>query len=101
MICRSAPLPDLPLVLRGCQPAPLIPFYSNGYGPTPRFGGTELRPLEDAVHRPDRLLLYVRENVTVGVECDRDGRMPQKLLDHLGMYTSGEEQGRAGVPEVV
>jgi hypothetical protein len=36
------------------------------------------------LHGCDRAVLHVRENVAVGVECYRYGRVPQHLGDALG-----------------
>lgn len=39
--------------------------------------------------------------MAVGVERDRDARMPQSVRDDLRMYATGERAWRASVPEVV
>ena len=57
--------------------------------------------VEDILHSLYGLLLHVGEDVRVGVEGYGDGRVPEHLLNDLGVYTFGKKQGSTGVPEIV
>ncbi len=61
----------------------------------------QLRTFEDVLHRSYSFFLHVRQDVTVGVECDRDRRVPQKLLNDFGVYPFGEEKGCSRMPQIM
>jgi len=48
-----------------------------------------------------RLTLHVGGDVAVAVERHADVGMPEPFLHDLGVHALGEEQGGAGMPEVV
>ena len=62
-------------------------------------------PLAGAEHQPrdplGRLLLHRWDGVRVGVQGDRDGRVPEALTDDLGMDAGLQGQGGMGVSQVV
>jgi hypothetical protein len=47
------------------------------------------------------LLLRRRDGVATGVECARDGRVPEPLGDDLGMDAGTQRQGGMRVSEIV
>ena len=49
----------------------------------------------------DGFALHPLENVRVGVECQRDGRRAEALLDNLGVHALGKEQRRGRVAKVM
>ena len=53
------------------------------------------------VDRGRRGAVHAGQDVGVGVQGERDAGVSQEFLDVLGVNVSGEEQGGAGVPEVV
>ena len=62
---------------------------------------TATRSTQRAFHSGGGLVAHAREVVRVGVKGEADVRVPEELLHELRVYPLGEEQRRAGVPEVV
>ena len=56
---------------------------------------------QSLVHRTGGPAPHAGQHMAVGVQRLRYGSVPQKFLDVLGMDIAGEQQGGAGVPEVV
>lgn len=53
--------------------------------------------VQDILHRPHCLFLHIRQDVGVEIQRDGDGRVSKHLLNDLGMYALGQEEGGAGV----
>ena len=56
---------------------------------------------ENAVHLVRRFLSRLIEKMRVDLKSERDGGVPEQLLDRLGMHTLGDQQGRGAVSRVV
>ncbi len=56
---------------------------------------------QGALHGAHGLSLHVGEYVGLGAHCDGDARVPEHLLHYSRAHGPGEEDGGAGVPEVV
>ena len=64
-------------------------------------GGTDRASSEGLVYRPARAAVHAGDYVGVGVQGEGYGGVPEELLDVFGVDVAGEEQGGAGVAEVV
>jgi hypothetical protein len=72
------------------EPTPLRHYAANA-GTTP----------QSILHCPSRCVPKPRYHVAVDVQRDRDARVPEHLGDDLRVHALGQQQGGAGVPEVV
>src|SRR5215211_4277321 len=64
-------------------------------------GGTDRASSEGLVYRPTRAAVHAGDYVRIGVQRLGYGGVPEELLDVFGVDVAGEEQGGAGVAEVV
>src|SRR5215204_5559610 len=78
----------LPVVSQECTQAWLTGFSATLLG-------------ERSLHRPYCLSPHARQEVRVSVQGHRYRGVPQKLLNELWMSALREQQGGAGVPEVM
>ena len=56
--------------------------------------------LQNALHRPDGLILHNGQHKTVSVHRLGDGRVSQHLLHDLRVYALAEQQGSGRVPKL-
>jgi hypothetical protein len=54
-----------------------------------------------SVHRVRETIAHAGQDVRVGVERDRDGGVPEHLLDQLGVLARLQQDRRCGVAEIV